>query len=59
MTILISFPQNIWSVVQSCNMGSMTYKEPHEGKYGEERDDEDKEDDEVAKGCVALKSDLA
>ena len=37
-------------------MESMTYKEPHEGEYGEERDNEDEEDDEVAKGCVALKS---
>ena len=37
-------------------MENKTHKEPHEGEYGEERDNEDEENDEVAKGCIALKS---
>ena len=32
-----------------------TYKEPHESKYDDERDDEDEKDHEVAEGSVSLK----
>ena len=42
---------NLTLVLNGC-----THKEPHQSKDGEERGDEDEEDDEVAEGCVALKS---
>ena len=45
-------PQKHWTLV----LNYCTHKEPHQSKYDEERDDEDEKDNEVAKGCVALKS---
>ena len=58
MTILISLSHKTCLSVLTCYlyMENKTHKEPHEGEYGEERDNEDEENDEVAKGCIALKS---